>query len=66
MRGELADSGTVGMRREALECVQGVVGPPVCLVCMLGLCGMKPTGQLGQTECQGEEPRFPWYTVGLS
>lgn len=22
------------MRREALECVQGIVGPPVCLVCI--------------------------------
>ena len=62
MRGEIPEVGTARMRREALACVQGIVRPAICLVCVqvqVGLCDMKLKGQLGRLNAA-------WYAMGLS
>ena len=50
-RGEIPEAGIARMRREALECPQGIVRPLVCLVhiqVQMGLCNLKLKGQLGR------------------
>lgn len=58
-RGEIPEAGIARMRREVLECLQGIVRPLVFLVCIQVQLESEVERSARQIECQGSL-NMPW------